>query len=257
LQKIVLWKSSVSGLILTFRSALLKQVMVKIFGIKLLDQNNFLALHDKLAEKNPQHFINLKSKFKNLTAMQHRFLGELLIKAVAVSRYHLPLNETATDIGKNSKPHFKLHRGLHFNLSHSGQWVVAAFSYKPVGIDIEKVKHVNLGIARRFFAADEITYLQALPENEQMEGFFRLWTLKESYLKALGTGLTRSLSSFMINYEDSKISLSEEGIRIDVSLDHIDIEKNYQLSVCALEPSINKEVEILAVAEILKYFEQQ
>lgn len=231
--------------------------MVNLFGVKLLDQSNFSALHEQLAGMNPGHFAHLKNRYKNLTAMQHRLLGELLVKAVAVGRFELPANETAIAYGDNSKPYFQQHPELQFNLSHSGAWVVAAFSDKPVGIDIEKIKHVNLDIARRFFAADEITYLQGLPDSERMEGFFSLWTLKESYLKALGTGLTRSLNSFMVTYDGSKISLSEEGIRVDVFLNHFELDKDYKLAVCALEKIPDKTIDIFTYSGLLDFYKIQ
>ena len=90
--------------------------------------------------------------------------------------------------------------GTHFNLSHSGRWVVVAWGSDPVGIDVEQLQMDSgkLELARRYFCEDEQDYLFAAPPQEQAERFYRIWTGKESYLKYLGTGIDRPLQSFSV-----------------------------------------------------------
>lgn len=97
--------------------------------------------------------------------------------------------------GPGGKPELVGCRDFCFNLSHSGQWVVLAYDTQPVGVDVEQVsKTARLrDLAVRFFTIEEQQYAAASPEH-----FFRIWTAKESYLKYLGTGLTRPLSSFSV-----------------------------------------------------------
>lgn len=88
---------------------------------------------------------------------------------------------------------------LRFNASHSGDWAVYAFVQDhEVGIDVEQIKKdfETDGIAERFFSEREVHTLNALPDAEKPAAFFRCWTRKEAYIKALGSGLSHPLDSF-------------------------------------------------------------
>lgn len=89
---------------------------------------------------------------------------------------------------------------LHFNVSHSGLWVVIAWGSSSVGIDVEQIQmdRGKEALARRYFSEDEQAYLFSGGEQERAERFFRIWTGKESYLKYLGTGIDRPLNSFSV-----------------------------------------------------------
>lgn len=88
---------------------------------------------------------------------------------------------------------------LRFNASHSGDWAVYAFVQNhEVGVDVEHIKpdFETEGIAERFFSALEVQTLHALAEEEKPAAFFRCWTRKEAYIKAIGSGLSHPLDSF-------------------------------------------------------------
>ena len=76
-----------------------------------------------------------------------------------------------------------------FNLSHAGEWVTCALSSAPVGCDLERIRPVPPRLVSRFFAPSEAEAISALPEPQRPDAFFRLWTLKESVMKATGLGL--------------------------------------------------------------------
>lgn len=92
------------------------------------------------------------------------------------------------------KPYLKDYPNVQFNLSHSGCWGACALSETPVGVDIELVRPLRQQVARRFFTLSEQNWLAKRPSDE----FFRLWTRKESFTKALGKGLTLQLDSFSV-----------------------------------------------------------
>lgn len=99
---------------------------------------------------------------------------------------------------------------LRFNLSHSGELALAAFTLnRDVGVDIERIREgVNdEGIARRFFSQSESSALSALPEGERDHAFFRIWTRKEAYVKARGGGLSIPLDSFDVSLDSGKAEL--------------------------------------------------
>lgn len=115
--------------------------------------------------------------------------GEVLLrKALGTTEYSLQWH-------KAGKPSLRGREDFHFNLSHAGPWVVLAFGDAPVGVDVE-VPRRKLPVkpfAARFFAEEEQSFVGA-----DMSRFLRVWTGKESYLKFLGSGIDRKLSSFSV-----------------------------------------------------------
>jgi 4'-phosphopantetheinyl transferase len=84
--------------------------------------------------------------------------------------------------------------GMHFNLAHTnGVVAMAVCRHERVGVDVEKLGSAPLAVAERFFSAAEAAQLRSLPPDVQPRRFMRLWTLKEAYLKAIGTGLPGGL----------------------------------------------------------------
>lgn len=87
--------------------------------------------------------------------------------------------------------------GFEFNLAHSGEWVLCGIDDGEIGVDIERHHRVDSGIARRFFSGPENSLLaQAGEEAQRLRSFFDIWSLKESYVKAIGKGLSCPLDGF-------------------------------------------------------------
>lgn len=90
---------------------------------------------------------------------------------------------------------------VEFNLSDSGDLALLAVSRgAPVGVDVEFIKPMPelAAIAASHFAAEERAELLALPETEQLAAFYRIWTRKEAYIKAVGSGLSHGLDRFAV-----------------------------------------------------------
>ena len=103
--------------------------------------------------------------------------------------------------GEFGKPYLA-NNSFFFSLSHAGDVAMCAISdTTDVGCDVEC--HVNLKIAPRFFATEEIKALHTSPTPN--ETFLRIWTLKESFIKHSGKGLSTSLSSFEIKLGDKPV----------------------------------------------------
>ena len=87
-----------------------------------------------------------------------------------------------------------------FSLAHTDGLVgvaVAAVPFLQLGFDLEPLaRPAPMQVARRCFTAAECAWLEGLPEPRRGEGFFRLWTLKEAFIKATGAGLSQDLRSF-------------------------------------------------------------
>jgi 4'-phosphopantetheinyl transferase len=97
---------------------------------------------------------------------------------------------------------------LRFNLSHSGDWILYAFTEAAdVGIDIEQIKSMAdtlRNIAQQNFSLAEFSAWEALPEEDKVGGFYRCWTRKEAFVKAMGEGLSCPLDSFEVEFGPGK-----------------------------------------------------
>jgi 4'-phosphopantetheinyl transferase len=111
-------------------------------------------------------------------------------------------NTLALEPDRHGKPRLRqpaTPRTLSFNLSHTRRLVAFAVAWdREIGLDIEEVRRAPLEVAERYFAPPEIAALDALDRPARQQAFFMLWTLKESFLKAIGVGLTMPLSSFAV-----------------------------------------------------------
>lgn len=111
---------------------------------------------------------------------------------------------------------------LRFNLSHCrGMVTCAVTSVLDIGIDIEDTRrNAPLEIADHYFAPTEVAALRSLPAAEQPGRFFVYWTLKESYIKARGLGLSLPLAEFAFsvagaNKDSPRVTLSAALLRED------------------------------------------
>ncbi len=116
---------------------------------------------------------------------------------------------------KKGKPFSLDDQNLHFNLSNSGKLAVIAFSRdSELGIDIEKLRPLpDLDeMINRNFASNEIDFINAKAQ-ERCRRFFRLWTIKESYLKAIGEGMRLTPDNLVFSIENEYIKLlSVKGV---------------------------------------------
>jgi 4'-phosphopantetheinyl transferase len=106
-----------------------------------------------------------------------------------------------SDAGKPELAGPAARRGIRFNLSHTADLALFAVALdRELGIDIEhEARPVNARrIADRFFAAEEAAWLRRLPPEDHLQAFYRCWTRKEAYAKAVGEGLRLILRRFQI-----------------------------------------------------------
>ena len=99
--------------------------------------------------------------------------------------------------GKDGKPYIE-GNPVYFNLSHSKEYAVCAISDVETGVDIEAIRSADLKLAERFFASEETAYLKSVSPDSVDAEFTRLWTLKESFIKAQGKGIGIGLNSFSV-----------------------------------------------------------
>ena len=130
-------------------------------------------------------------------------------------------------IGKNGKPECE---GIYFNLSHSADMVLCVISDTPVGCDIEKVTDAPMEVAEHYFSEKECRYIAAAQNTADADRrFFRLWTMKESYMKMTGEGM--SLSPDRLETDPEGLTILRDGILQSCALQNSAVD-DYEVSIC-------------------------
>lgn len=165
-------------------------------------------------------------KQKQVQKRRQSVAAGLLLKKV-LSIYGI--SEDGIRLGEHGKPEIE---GIHFNLSHSGDFVVCAVSERyPVGCDIEAVKEMDERVAERFFSSAENEHLNSVSEEKRNEEFMRLWTMKESYLKMTGEGLSVPIKDIELMLE-GQVRVLRKGTMQSCAFKEY-IVPNYRLTVCS------------------------
>ena len=119
-------------------------------------------------------------------------IGEKLLEIGLEREYGRKLAFEPRAKGEHGKPFFTLLPKIHYNISHSGKYVMCLFAGEEVGIDIQIHKKVNYErILERLVPADMVR--EILEADEMEKAFFAQWVLREAYIKWTGEGLSRDL----------------------------------------------------------------
>ncbi|SFI31708.1 MULTISPECIES: 4'-phosphopantetheinyl transferase superfamily protein [unclassified Bacillus (in: firmicutes)] len=156
------------------------------------------------------------------------------------------------------KPYLKNHPTISFNLSHSGDFVVCVFDNHPVGIDIEKIKIIEyISLAKKFFTKKEYNYIMKGDFRQQLDKFYDIWTLKESFIKCCGKGLSLPLNSFSVEiYGCNDIKLVTDSSSAKYTLQILEIDPEYKMSMCTLHTDITSNIIILNQNELINKYRE-
>lgn len=124
--------------------------------------------------------------------------GEMLARRAIAEWCGVPKDSIIFDKTKRGKP-FARDLPVEFNVSHSGDMVVCAVDNQPVGIDVERIRPINLAVARRICTEEELLYLFGhspkktefthTADQQILIRFFKMWTEKEACCKLTGVGI--------------------------------------------------------------------
>ncbi len=148
--------------------------------------------------------------------------------------------------GEYEKPYVEGRSDIFFNISHSGNMVICAAGGCEAGCDIEEIKHPKANVAERFFTDEEKAFVKAGGD----EAFFRIWTLKESFMKATGKGLHLGMKDFSISVgETISVATTEKGSFNFEEFANFD---GFKCAVCAKGGTINKEVRNVSIRKFME-----
>ncbi len=164
--------------------------------------------------------------------------AELLIRYEASEQLGADFN--LLEFGKNEfgKPFVIGADGYDFSVSHSARAVAFAGVSSRVGVDIERIRRRKSGFSERFFAGNEIKFIEESETPD--EAFFEIWTKKEAYSKMLGKGLAAGFNSF---------DVTGNGLGCDF---FTKITNGYAFSVCKEKNSALPETEELSEEKFLQ-----
>lgn len=124
--------------------------------------------------------------------------------------------------------------GIYVNWSHSREYVLCAVAAQEVGVDLQYNQvSPKENLVRRVLRVPEMKIYQSLDEDGRKKCFYEFWTVKESFLKALGTGFCTPLERFCVHREDGGLRIIQdinEKVYSCMLLDFLD--KDYTAAVC-------------------------
>lgn len=113
---------------------------------------------------------------------------------------------------------------------------MCSIANNEVGCDIQKISHQKdyLTIANRFFHEKEINKIKNAKNEEQVDLFYRIWVLKESYIKATGKGLQTPLNDFQVCLDNKRpIVIVNDEIQKNFIFEEKKVDNpNYKSAVC-------------------------
>lgn len=160
---------------------------------------------------------------KKQSAHAHALLRECLKK------YGINYSDdTPVTKNKYGKPSLTERKDIHFNLSHADGITACFVSDAECGIDCELIREYRPNVMKRVFSDSEQKMLMSAPENERDMMFFRLWTLKEAYIKAIGIGLSFPMRDIEFSFGNGCIFSNAEEYEFKQYI----IKNKYIVSIC-------------------------
>lgn len=227
--------------------------MIDIYTLRLpsgLEKKRFDELLQYVSSEKQDRI----KRFLRYEDAQRALYAELLIRRIICEKLDIKNSDIVFDKNSYGKPFLENCRDFHFNLSHSKDWIVCAAGSIPVGIDVEVVKPMEMDIARRFFSKEEYAGIVSKDESERLSHFFELWTLKESYIKAWGKGLSIPLDSFTMRINGNVIEIETENEFNNCFFRQYHIDPEYKMAVCSVKEDFPEELSHMESDRLCEFF---
>lgn len=172
------------------------QALIYWTKVKPLTEEQEMQWIQKLPAEKQQRICNMKDPMRRAASLT----AEQLL-ALGLRQYGVDAEKTERTLTSQGKPMFAK-GGIHFSLSHSGEFALAAVAKVPIGADIQLCRPAEYpALAARMFTPEEVTYMQNA--SDMQRAFYRIWVCKESMGKCFGSGLHSGLPTVL---KDGKIA---------------------------------------------------
>ena len=190
---------------------------------------------------------NEVNRIMGITNKDHAFrsaAGSLLLAQMVCRISGYPVSSISIHRYPNGKPFLPDFPNLHFNITHTDHLAVLAIDTHLVGVDIEKVSVARMAIANRFFSDSEKEILNNCPDDQRDLLFYKLWTIRESFVKAIGIGIFGTMGDFSPELNESvwQVNHSDSGLW---NIRHYKLESDYLVALCSKNPVFPEEIELI------------
>lgn len=210
--------------------------MTEVYLMRLSESCSdiYTKMLDLVGEEKRSKLVNIKNREYQLQTI----LAEVLLRVILCTHFGFTNENIVLERDANGKPYLK-NELVHFNISHSESLVAVAVSDRDVGVDLEKIRDVNVKLVDRYFTKKEREYISVnLPDWQTR--FFEVWTKKEAILKMSGVGLRVKLNEL-----ETEDCTTVKTFNLD----------GFVLSVCGEDQNINILNNEYCQTIIYKYFE--
>jgi 4'-phosphopantetheinyl transferase len=225
---------------------------MEIYKIGLPSRDWLIAKGDSIISRMPEEQRVMYGQYVETKGGRRNLLGNLLVRNVISNKMRIKCHAIDIVRDKYGKPfHCNAPSNMprvNFNVSHSGQWIVCAFSDCPVGVDVQRIRPIDCDIARRIYSKEEYQKLQSKSREEKLSYFYELWTFKESYIKAVGMGLSIPLNSFTVEIENNTATIKNNN---DLHLRQYELGEEYKMAVCGYDHNIPDVVLSIGIDEVI------
>lgn len=143
-------------------------------------------------------------------------VGAALARYMVWKVFQIPLSQQHIAYGSYGKPYLWDSPNVHFNISHSGQYVACAVADRPVGIDVQVIGAYWPEVAVRVCSEEELSRIRT--SDDPAAEFTKLWTRKEAYLKMLGRGIAGGLKGLPTEDETQIKTFLLSGATLSVAI---------------------------------------
>ena len=204
----------------------------------------------KLAELISVYRLNKLNKFIYREDYLRSLYAECLLRFLLCKKIPAINSDIHIEYARYGKPYINGNNKIEFSISHSGNWVVVAISNITVGVDIEEIKHKDSLVIERFFSSNEKDDIYENIKTSD-EKYYKLWTLKESYMKFTGLGLQVPIEQCVFQKKNKEYVLADNK---QLQFSSFYVSSGYIVSVCTCRGTYVNPYEIVEPSVIYNFF---
>lgn len=213
----------------TTRTKLPRSVFVA--GIRLIPGHTFEEFRGDFVHIEKTRLRRIVS-FSNEIDSIRSIIGEIYIRKYVADHFGLKPRQISISTNAFGKPFIADLPDFHYNIAHSGDWIVVATGNMPLGVDVERIHSFEPFSLDCVFTPEERDYITEGGDQSRVKRFFEMWTLKESFVKCLGVGFSRPFSTFSVERDPQWTTVKQFGIRTPHTLWTEKFDSNHCCSLC-------------------------